>query len=113
MKHLIFRVTSFEIHGAFTLRVTFDDGVSRIIDFSKVLKGELLGALRDPAVFAQVQVDPEAHTLVWPNGADFDPATLHDWPQYADLFAAQASRWSAERPVVAEKPTRYGAKKKC
>jgi hypothetical protein len=24
----------------------------------------------------QVFVDPEAQTVVWPNGADFDPATL-------------------------------------
>jgi hypothetical protein len=22
----------------------------------------------------------EAGTLVWPNDADFDPSTLHDWP---------------------------------
>jgi hypothetical protein len=24
-----------------------------------------------------VKIDPEVHTLVWPNGADFDPATFH------------------------------------
>ena len=32
------------------------------------------------SLFGQVWIDPEVHTLVWPNGADFDPATLHDWP---------------------------------
>jgi hypothetical protein len=31
-----------------------------------------------------VQIDPEAHSLAWPNGADFDPATLHDWPKYVE-----------------------------
>ena len=31
-------------------------------------------------MFKQVRIDPEVHTLVWPNGADFNPATLHDWP---------------------------------
>lgn len=25
--------------------------------------------------------DPELRTLVWPNGADFDPYVLHDWPR--------------------------------
>jgi hypothetical protein len=28
-----------------------------------------------------VKLDLEANTLIWPNGADFDPAILHDWPQ--------------------------------
>jgi hypothetical protein len=36
------------------------------------------GPLRDQALFRQVRLDSEVHTLVWPNGADFDPATLHD-----------------------------------
>lgn len=33
----------------------------------------------DERVFNQVEIDPEVHALVWPNGADFDPETLHDW----------------------------------
>jgi hypothetical protein len=31
--------------------------------------------------------------MVWPNGADFDPATLHDWPKYAAALAARARSW--------------------
>jgi hypothetical protein len=27
-------------------------------------------------------IDPEVYTLVWPNGADFDPSVLHDWPKH-------------------------------
>ena len=93
MKHPVHRVKAFEIVGPYTLRVEFEDGVSRTIDFRPVLEGELYGPLRDRSVFEAVKIDPEVHTLVWPNGADFDPATLHDWPEIADDFAAMAHRW--------------------
>ena len=65
-----------------------------MIDFLAVLAGELFGPLRDLAVFNQVRIDPEVHTLVWPNGADFDPATLHDWPTYAGALAERARQWA-------------------
>jgi len=94
MSHAIHRVTGFRIVGRFTLTVEFDDGVSRRIDFEPVLRGELFGPLRDRAVFDKVRIDPEAHTLVWPNGADFDPATLHDWPDMKDELASTARRWT-------------------
>ncbi len=93
MSHPIFRVRSFELTGKYTLRVRFDDGSEQMIDFEPVLAGELYGPLRDAAMFAQVKIDPEVHTLVWPNGADFDPATLHDWPQYIQELTARAERW--------------------
>lgn len=66
-----------------------------MIDFAPVLFGKLFGALRDPALFAQVRLDPEVHTLVWPNGADFDPATLHDWPERVGAMAELARGWEA------------------
>lgn len=96
MDHPIYRVTSMSIEGPYRLRVTFDDDTERSIDFLPVLKGELFGSLRDLAIFNQVRVDPEARTLVWPNGADFDPATLHDWPRYAAALAARAAQWETK-----------------
>lgn len=59
-----------------------------------VLGGELYGALRDLSVFNQVTLDPEIQTLVWPNGADFDPATLHDWPQYLPQLRRVVQQWN-------------------
>ena len=76
MSHAIYRVTAFRIVAPYTLKVQFDDGLSRTIDFRPVLEGELLGPLRDRKLFDGVRVDPEVHTLVWPNGADFDPTTI-------------------------------------
>jgi len=94
MAHPIYRVTAFEIVGAYTLRVSFDDHSEQVIDFEPVLAGELYGPLKDQALFRQVHLDPEVQTLVWPNGADFDPATLHDWPRYRQELVTRAQGWT-------------------
>ena len=65
-----------------------------LIDFLPVLGGEVYGPLRDLQLFNQVTVDAETHTLVWPNGADFDPATLHDWPVCGAEFARMVQGWA-------------------
>jgi hypothetical protein len=93
MNHPIYRVRSFDIVADFTLRIRFDDETEQTIDFRPVLAGELYGPLRDLRLFRQVDIDPEVHTLVWPNGADFDPATLHDWPVHAQALKELARRW--------------------
>ena len=100
MKHPIHRVEGFKQLGKYVLEVRFDDATSREIDFEPVLEGELFGPLRDPRLFAQVKVDLEIHTLVWPTGADFDPATLHDWPEHVDAFRAAARRWGRKDAMV-------------
>jgi hypothetical protein len=93
MTHPICRVTAFEIVSDYTLRVRFDDQTEQTINFRPVLAGELFGPLRDLELFRRVNIDAEAHTLVWPNGADFDPATLHDWPQHEEALRELARRW--------------------
>jgi len=95
MCHPIYRVESFEIVSPYTLRVRFDDGTEQTIDFRPVLAGELYGPLRDLSLFNQVRIDPEVHTLAWPNGADFDPATLHDWPRQVAALKARAEQWDS------------------
>jgi len=96
MDHPIFRVCRFQIVGPFALRVGFDDGTEQTIDFRPVLRGKLFGPLSDLSLFDQVAIDPEARTLVWPNGADFDPATLHDWPDHVETLAARARKWELQ-----------------
>ena len=75
----------------------FDDGVSQVIDFRFVLKGELYAPLQDSSLFDRVRVDSEVHTLVWPNGADFDPATLHNWPEFAPALRELADKWDSTK----------------
>jgi hypothetical protein len=93
MTHPIYHVRSFEIVSPYTLRIQFDDETSQTINFQPVLAGEMYEPLRDLSLFNQVRLDPEVHTLVWPNGADFDPATLHDWPEQEEALIERAQKW--------------------
>jgi len=49
-------------------------------------------------IFNQVRLDSESGTLVWPNEADFDPATLHDWDRVGEAMIKMAESWP-EPPV--------------
>ncbi len=91
--HAIHRVRACQIVGPHTVRVFFADDTEQVIDFRPVLAGQMFGPLLDITLFNQVRVDPEVHTLVWPNGADFDPETLHDWPKFVDALTEQARSW--------------------
>lgn len=95
MAHPIHRVSHFSVVGPYTLTVAFANGTERRIDFEPVLHGALFGPLRDLATFNAVRLDAEVGTLVWPNDADFDPATLHDWPEVVEELAARAQAWAA------------------
>jgi uncharacterized protein DUF2442 len=94
MQHPIFRVVALALLGDYRLRIGFDDSSFQVIDFEPILKGELYGPLRDPELFAAVDVDSEVGTLIWPNGADFDPATLHDWPACGPAMGELARNWA-------------------
>jgi hypothetical protein len=95
--HKIVKVEAFEKVAPFILRIRFDDATEKTIDFKPVLKGSLFGALSDEKLFDTVHIDPEIRTLVWANGADFDPATLHDWsaayqmPRSEEMKAAEST----------------------
>ncbi len=91
------RVTSFTVVAPFTLQTVFDDGKEQVVDFDSVLEGDLYGPLRDEEIFKQVEIDPEVHTLVWPNGADFDPYILHDWPDQLQYMKKLAMSWKTDK----------------
>jgi hypothetical protein len=90
MKHLFKTVSAVDVlDDGFLLRVHFTDGKVNDINFEPVLYGELYGPLRHRELFEQVSVDREVGTLVWPNGADFDPDMLYQWNEYVDAFSNQ------------------------
>ena len=93
MYHEIHTVTDFAIVAPYTLRVVFEDSHAQVIDFLPMLRGEMFGPLRDPGLFNGVTLDEEAGALVWPNGADFDPATLHNWDSVGAAMIRMAESW--------------------
>jgi hypothetical protein len=74
--HQIHRVERFEIVAPYTLTPQFDDGTEQLIDFRPVLECEVFGPSQDLQLFNAVELDSFG-PIQWPNGADFDPETLH------------------------------------
>lgn len=63
--------------GGHRLRLSFEDGSLGEVDFSDEDWTGVFAPLADPQYFARVRLDVELGTIVWPNGADFAPETLH------------------------------------
>jgi len=76
---MIPRVVKAELVEEYRVRISFSDGATGVIDFRDriVGRGGVFAALEDAQVFASFVIDEEAGTLVWPNGVDFCPETLH------------------------------------
>jgi hypothetical protein len=75
---MILRVTDAKLVRDFIVWVRFSDGSEGEVDLSGELDGPIFEPLRDPTVFSQLRLDPDIHTLVWPNGADLAPEFLHE-----------------------------------
>ncbi len=92
-------VVSFTPIKDYVLRVRFDDGAERVIDFEPILFGPLFSPLRDPQIFRRVRIDADLGTLVWPTGADIDPGVLYDWPWHVDtIIQRRRQQWETEYP---------------
>ena len=75
-----YAVLAVEHLGGHRLRLTFADGITGEVDLSDRLAGPvgpMFEPLLDVDFFAQVVVDEELGTVVWPNGADLAPEVLH------------------------------------
>jgi hypothetical protein len=69
-------VTAVRVLSRYVVELTFEAGDVRVLDLGPYLEGPAFEPLRqDHALFRQVRADPEAGTIVWPNGADISPTT--------------------------------------
>jgi Protein of unknown function (DUF2442) len=74
--------------GERVLRLLFSDGTVGDVDFSSERWTGVLEPLNDPAYFAQVEVDPESGTVLWPGGIDLAPEPLYEQAKAHPLVAA-------------------------
>ena len=72
------RVTEVEALPGFRLRVAFADGLTGMVDMSRMVhspKAGVFAALADPSLFAQVTLDYGA--VAWPGELDLAPDAMH------------------------------------
>ena len=72
-EHLIIKISSVRALKPYEIEVIFDDGTKKKNDLEHVLHGTVYGQLKNWELFKNVRINKEAHTIEWPNGADFDP----------------------------------------
>ena len=71
-------VTAARVLARYVVELTFETGETKVIDLEPLLRGPVFQPLVDDyALFTRLRVDPEAGTIVWPNGADVSPRTLY------------------------------------
>lgn len=73
----ILHIHAAKVLAPYRLELLFSDGTIGQADVSALLTGPAFEAVREPAMFARLRVDPICRTVVWPNGADLAPEALY------------------------------------
>lgn len=71
-------ITAVEVIGDHALRLTFEDGTVGDVTFEDREWRGVFEPVRDAARFAQVFVDEQFGTIVWPDGLDMAPEPLYE-----------------------------------
>jgi hypothetical protein len=80
MEHVMFPdVKSVRYLDGYRLELTFTDGVTGQIDLAPwiVARGGVFSQLENKTFFAQVSLNADIGTIVWPNDVHFDPEVLY------------------------------------
>jgi len=86
-------VISAEYQGGYRIKVTFEDGKTGVVDFSKYRdRGGIFARFGDLAFFRRFRVNEELGVLSWNDGLDIAPETL-----YSEATGAPLPSWM-ERP---------------
>ena len=72
------KIIAFKIGEDFQIWLQFQDGESKVIDFTTLIGKGISAALLDRDYFDQVSID-NGGGLEWPNGMDFCPNFLKEY----------------------------------
>lgn len=74
-KDIMLKVIDVDYVKDYTLRVTFNDGITKNVDLQSYLTGDVFGELLDMDKF--IQYGLTRVTIEWANGADLAPEFLY------------------------------------
>jgi len=73
------RIEAVEVIGPASLHITWSTGERLDVDLSEPVKTlKALASLRDPAIFARVEVGEWGHSLVWSDEIDLGADRLYE-----------------------------------
>ena len=71
-------VVGLECLDDFTMKLTFDDGKSGILDYKPfIAKGGVFSKLRDPLMFKRAKINHELGVVSWADYVDIAPETAY------------------------------------
>lgn len=73
---MILKVVSAEYINDYCLKIVFNDGKEKSVNFINELFGKVFEPLKDKEYFKQFYID--CNTISWSNGADFAPEYLYN-----------------------------------
>jgi len=82
----------------YKIQVTFEDGVTGVVDFSKYLeKGGVFDKFKDITFFKKFTINKELGVLCWGDETDIAPETL-----YAEATSSHLPNWmEPQQPYMA------------
>lgn len=90
---MILHITEVSYLADYKLKVSFNNGENGVADLSSVVHQGVFKTLASREKFAQVALDKDLATIVWPDGLDLAPEFVYfqafkDKPQYQNQFKA-------------------------
>ena len=88
-------VISANYKGGYKIEVTFEDGATGVVDFSKYLsKGGVFEKFKDVEFFKNFKINEELGVLTWEDEVDIAPETL-----YAEATNTPLPSWMDSKDI--------------